>query len=195
MRFLAVQILNSLALLLAAGLLLVAAQQGSPAAAPPGAQFTLMTSAYSDGANIPVKYSCDGKPNAVSPALQWSNPPSGAVSFTLILHDADAHAAKSMWDVTHWIVWNIPGSVSQLPEGVAAAPQMPDGTTQGVNVRGVNGYQGPCAAPGKPHHYTLELYALDTKLDLGPTSARADVMKAMDGHIIGKAVYIGMFHR
>jgi Raf kinase inhibitor-like YbhB/YbcL family protein len=72
---------------------------------------------------------------------------------------------------------------------------MDDGAIQGKNVRGVNGYQGPCPPPGKPHHYTFELYVLDNTLDLGPDASRADVMKAMDGHIIGKAVYVGFFHR
>lgn len=195
MRITAVQSLKALALLLAAGLLPVAAQQGAPPAAPPAPQFMLMSSAFSDGGDIPVKYSCAAKPSAVSPSLQWSNIPKGAVTLTLIFHDPDAHPGKGTSDVTHWIMWNIPSTLTQLPEGVPANPQMPDGTTQGKNIRGVNGYQGPCPPAGKPHHYTFELYVLDAKLDLGADATRADVLKAMDGHIIGKGVYIGLFHQ
>jgi Raf kinase inhibitor-like YbhB/YbcL family protein len=195
MRITVVQSFRALALLMVAGLLPVAAQQGAPPAAPPGPQFLMSSPAYSDGGEIPVKYSCSAKPSAVSPALEWTNVPKGATSFTLIFHDPDAHPGKGMSDVTHWIVWNIPATVTQLPEGVAASPKMDDGAIQGKNIRGVNGYQGPCPPPGKPHHYTFELYVLDTTLDLGPDASRADVLKAMDGHIIGKAVYVGFFHR
>jgi Raf kinase inhibitor-like YbhB/YbcL family protein len=191
MRTTVVHSLKAVALLLVAGMLPVAAQQ----AAPPAPQFTMSISAFSDGGNIPVKYTCSAKPNFVSPALEWSNTPKGAASFTLIFHDPDAHPRKGMSDVTHWIMWNIPATATHLPENVPAMAQMSDGAIQGKNIRGVNGYQGPCPPPGKPHHYTFELYVLDTKLAAGPEATRADVLKAMDGHIIGKAVYIGMFHR
>jgi len=172
-----------------------AAQQSAPAPAAPAPQFMLMSSAFRDGGEIPVKYSCAAKPAAVSPALQWSNTPAGAVTYTLIMHDPDAHPMKGMSDVTHWMMWNIPATLMQLPDGVQAAATMPDGTVQGKNIRGANGYQGPCPPAGKPHHYTFELYVLDAKLDLGPDASRMDVLKAMDGHIIGKAAYIGYFHQ
>ncbi len=80
-----------------------------------------------------------------------------------------------MSDVTHWIVWNIPATATSLLENVPAAPKMDNGAIQGKNIRGVNGYQGPCPPPGKPHHYTFELYVLDNTLDLGPDASRADV--------------------
>ena len=195
MRITIASAMKAVALLLAAGLLPAAAQQAPPAAAPPGPQFMMSSPAYSDGGEIPVKYSCSAKPAAVTPALEWMNVPKGAASFTLIFHDPDAHPGKGMSDVTHWIVWNIPATSTGLSEDVAAGPKMADGAVQGKNVRGVNGYQGPCPPPGKPHHYTFELYVLDNTLDLGPDASRADVLKAMDGHIIGKAVYVGFFHR
>ena len=73
---------------------------------------------------------------------------------------------------------------------------LPDGGVQGKNLRGTNAYMGPGAPATAPeHHYTFELFALDTKLDLGPDASRADVMKAIEGHIVGKAVYEGRFHR
>jgi hypothetical protein len=102
---------------------------------------------------------------------------------------------KGAMDVTHWIFWNIPGTSSAVGAGVKP-DSSPDGIVQGVNIRKVNGYQPPCPPPGAtPHHYIFEIYALDTKLDLAAGSSRADLLKAMDGHVIGKSTYIGMFGR
>lgn len=162
--------------------------------APPPSKFKLMTSAYSEGSMIPAQYSCADK-NASTPALQWSNPPDGTASFTIILHDTDAAPGKNSMDVTHWIFWNVPGTSTLLAAGIKP-DSSPDGIMQGKNVRGVNGYQPPCPPPGaNPHHYIFEIYALDTKLDLPAGSSRADLLKAMDGHVIGKATYVGIFGR
>ena len=179
--------------LLTLGMGIAAAQQQQAPAAPPS-KFKLMSSAYSEGAMIPTQYSC-ADPNASSPALQWSNPPAGAVNFAVILHDTDAAPAKGTMDVTHWIFWNIPASSTMVAAGVKP-DSSPDGIVQGKNVRNVNGFQPPCPPPGAtPHHYIFELYALDAKLDLPAGSARADLLKAMDGHVIGKATYVGLFGR
>ena len=170
-----------------------AAQQQQAPAAPPS-KFKLMSSAHSEGAMIPTQYSC-ADPNASSPALQWSNPPAGAVSLAVILHDTDAAPAKGTMDVTHWIFWNIPASSTMVAAGVKP-DSSPDGIVQGKNVRNVNGFQPPCPPPGAtPHHYIFELYALDAKLDLPAGSTRADLLKTMDGHVIGKATYVGLFGR
>ena len=176
---------------LAAGTANLAAQQP---AAPAPSKFKLSTSAYAEGTQIPTQYSC-ADPNATSPALQWSNPPAGAASFAVILHDTDAAPAKGTMDVTHWIFWNIPGSSAQVA-GAVKPDTTPDGIQQGKNVRGVNGFQPPCPPPGgTPHHYIFELYALDQKLDIVTGATRADLLKAMDGHVIGKATYVGLFGR
>src|SRR5262249_43902396 len=99
-------------------------------------------------------------------------------------------------DVLHWMIFNIPGSAHELAEGVPANAQLADGTVQAKNRRGAVGYMGPGAgAAGPYHHYTFELFALDTKLDLGLDATREDVLKAIDGHILGKAVVFGRFHR
>jgi len=170
---------------------LAAQQQAAP---PPPSKFKLMSPAYSEGSMIPTQYSC-ADTNAVSPALQWSNPPAGAMSFAVILHDTDAAPGKNSMDVTHWIFWNIPGTSTSVPANVKPDAS-PDGIVQGKNVRNVNGFQPPCPPPGAtPHHYIFELYALDTKLDLPAGSTRADMLKAMDGHVIGKATYVGLFGR
>lgn len=161
--------------------------------AKPG--LTLTTTAFEDGAVIPAKYT-QSVPMPVSPALSWTNVPEGTVTFTLILHDPDAAPQKKADDVLHWLMFDIPASVHELPEGVPPTAQMPDGSIQAKNLRGNVGFMGPGAgAAGPYHHYTFELYALDTKLDLGPDATRADVLKAMDGHILGKGVLVGRFHR
>ena len=186
-------ILLVLGFLLTLGMGSAAAQQQQAPAAPPS-KFKLMSSAYSEGSMIPTQYSCADS-NGSSPALQWSNPPAGAVSFAVILHDTDGAPAKGTMDVTHWIFWSIPASSTMVTAGVKP-DSSPDGIVQGKNVRNVNGFQPPCPPPGAtPHHYIFELYALDAKLDLPAGSARADLLKAMDGHVIGKATYVGLFGR
>jgi Raf kinase inhibitor-like YbhB/YbcL family protein len=168
-----------------------AQQQATP---PPPSKFKLMSPAYSEGSMIPTQYSC-ADPNAGSPALQWSNPPAAAVSFAVILHDSDGAPGRGSMDVTHWIFWNISATSTMVPAGVKPDTS-PDGIVQGKNIRNVNGFQPPCPPPGAtPHHYTFEIYALDTKLDLPAGSTRADLLKAMDGHVVGKATYAGVFGR
>jgi Raf kinase inhibitor-like YbhB/YbcL family protein len=186
-----VQSFAILALLLVAGVASVAAQQQ---AAPPPSKFKLTSSAYTEGSMIPTQYSC-ADPNATSPALSWSNPPNNTASFAVIFHDTDAAPAKGTMDVTHWIFWNIPASSTEMM-GAVKPDTSPEGIMQGKNVRGVNGYQPPCPPPGAtPHHYIFELYALDQKVDLPAGATRADLLKAMDGHVIGKATYVGIFGR
>ena len=184
--------LTVLASLLVAGAACIAAQQ--PATPPPPSKFKLMSSAYAEGSMIPTQFSC-ADPNAASPALSWTNPPANTVSFAIVMHDTDAAPMKGVMDVTHWIFWGIPGASTSVAAGVKP-DSMPDGIMQGVNIRKVNGYQPPCPPPGAtPHHYIFEIYALDTKLDLAAGSARADLLKAMDGHVIGKSTYVGLFGR
>jgi len=185
-------LLSVSALLIVAGVAGVAAQQQQ--APPPPSKFKLMSSAYTEGSMIPTQYSC-ADPNATSPALSWSNPPTAAQSFAVIMHDTDAAPMKGVMDVTHWIFWGIPASSTSVA-GAIKPDTSPAGIMQGKNIRGVNGYQPPCPPPGAtPHHYIFEIYALDTKLDLAAGSARADLLKAMDGHVIGKATYVGLFGR
>jgi len=135
-------------------------------------------------------------PAPVSPRLEWTNVPAGVVSFALILHDPDGAPGKSSEDVLHWLAFNIPGTATSLVGGQSADAQLPDGTIQAKNRGGRVGFMGPGAgAAGPYHHYTFELYGLDTKLSLGPDASRADVLKAMDGHVVAKAALEGRFHR
>ena len=177
----------------AAAVLATAQQPAQKAPARPG--LTLTSPAFEDGGIIPNKYT-QADPNPVSPKLEWTNVPPNTASFALILHDPDVALQKKTDDVLHWMAFNIPGTAHELAEGLPADAKLPDGTIQAKNLRGAVGFMGPGApAAGPHHHYTFELFALDTKLDLGPDATRADVLKAMDGHILGKGVLVGRFHR
>jgi hypothetical protein len=167
---------------------------GQQPAAPPPSKFKMTTSAYFDDDWIPVQYTC-GVSDAGSPGIQWSDAPQGTMSLAIIFHDTDAAPGKGAMDVTHWILWNIPATAVELAAGMRPDAS-PDGIHQGKNIRGVNGYQPPCPPPGAlPHHYVFELYGLDTKLDLAAGSSRADLLKAMDGYVLGKASVVGIFRQ
>ena len=162
---------------------------------PAGPGMTLTTTAFPDGGEIPAKYT-QSVSDPVSPKLEWTHVPAGTVSFALIMHDPDVARNKTTTDMLHWLIFNIAGSARSLPEGVAPGTSGPDGSLQAKNGGEVNGYRGPGApAAGPHHHYTFELYALDTKLDLGSDTTRPDILKAMEGHVLGKAVLEARFHR
>ena len=169
---------------------------GRGPAVPP---LIMTTSAWEDGGVIPDKYTMAAGPNAVSPELKWSQVPAGTQSLVLLMHDPEPVLAKgSKMDITHWLIWNIPGTSTGLPEAVPAG-ELPDGSRQ-VSLRS-NSYMGPGAPPGPYHHYTFELYALDTKLEVPQgtpqeaAATRTAVVNAMDGHVLGKAVLVARFHR
>ncbi len=178
-------------------LALVAAQANGQQAKPPAKPgLTLTTTAFEDGGIIPNMYTQAASGTPVSPALEWTHVPDGTVSFALILHDPDTSLHRTTEEVLHWMIFNIPGTAHGLPQGVPGNAQLPDGAIQAMNTHGSPGYMGMGAAAAGPyHHYTFELFALDTKLSLGPNATRADALKAMDGHVLGKGVLVGRFHR
>lgn len=173
------------------------AQAPAAAPAPPKPGLTLTSSAFEDGAIIPNKYTQAAAPaTPVSPALAWTHVPDGTVSFALVVDDPDTSLSHTTEEVLHWMVFNIPAAATSLPENAGDQAQLPDGSIQALNRAKKVGYMGMGAgAAGPYHHYTFQLYAVDTKLSLGPDATRADVMKAMDGHILGKGVTVGRFHR
>jgi len=184
------RILTGCVVFAAAALVLAQAPKG-----PPRPGLTLTSPDFPDGGEIPAKFT-QSDPSPVSPKLEWTHVPPGTVTFALILHDPDVAIQKKTGDVLHWMIFNIPGNATSLPEGMPATATMPDGAIQAKNLRGAVGFMGPGApAAGPDHHYTFELFALDTKLDLGPDASRADVLAAMEGHILGKGVLVGRFHR
>jgi len=169
--------------------------QAPPAAAPAVPGLTVTSPAFDDGSIIPPKFT-QSVDSWVSPQLKWTSVPPNTLSFVLIAHDPDVALEKKTGDVLHWMAFNIPGTSTGLPEGVPTNATLTDGTIQAKNRRGLVGYLGPGApAVGPYHHYTFELFALDTKLSLGPDATRADVLAAMDGHILGKGVLVGRFHK
>jgi Raf kinase inhibitor-like YbhB/YbcL family protein len=176
-------------------LTIAALLETSYALGQPNAGLTLTTSAFDDGGIIPSKYTAAAPGAPFSPVLTWMNVPAGTVSFALLLHDPDTSVDKTTTEILHWMVFNIQATTRELSEGVPARMQLPDGAVQGRNYSGKVGYIGMGApAPGPYHHYTFELFALDTKLSLGPSATEAEVLKAMDGHVLAKGVLVGRFH-
>ena len=175
----------------------------APAGAPAAPAMTLTIPGFPDGGQIPVKFSQAAEGAApgegTSPAMTWANVPAGTQSFVLHMHDLDVARNKTTDDQAHWVVWNIPGTATGLPEGV---PQAVHNSPMAA-IRSAR--RDPCIAvlapppTGPMHHYMFEIFALDTKLEVQPAAdafeTRAAVMKAMQGHILGKAVYGGLFRR
>lgn len=169
---------------------------GGGKGAPKAPGMSLSSPDFEDGGIIPEKYTQQAGPTAPNPKLVIGNVPPGTQTFVLLFHDPDGVPSKGAADVTHWLAFNIPGDKREIEGGMPTDAKLPDGTIQAKNQRGAAGYMGPGNGAINPyHHYTFELWALDTKLDLGPDASRDDVMKAMAGHAIGKAVLEGRFKR
>lgn len=149
----------------------------------------LESSAFKDGDRIPDRFTCSGQD--VSPALRWSDAPSGTASFVLICDDPDA----PMMTWVHWVVYNIPGNSSGLPEDVPKQRSLRDGSLQGENSWKRIGYGGPCPPRGKPHRYYFKLYAIDRLLELKPGASKKEVQTAMDGHVVAQAELVGIYGR
>jgi hypothetical protein len=162
---------------------------------------TLTTTAFADGGTIPERHAQAGRD--VSPALTWTGAPDSTTSFVLIVRDADAALGNGTDDMLHWMVWNIPGTATSLPEGL---PQgVPPGGQGTSTIRQISAsgpyYRGPAApSTGAAHHYIFELYALDANVNvpavgMSPPATRAAVMAAMATHIRGKGVLVGLYRR
>ena len=164
---------------------------GKPLAQEKGATISLQISstAFSPGETIPKKFTCDGPD--VSPQLKWNDPPANTQSIALIMDDPDAPGGT--W--VHWALYDLAANTRELPEGVAKQEQLSSGARQGRNDFGKIGYGGPCPPPGKPHRYFFKLYPLDAKLGLKAGATKADVERAMKGHILAQAELIGKYGR
>ena len=149
----------------------------------------LMSSAFKEGAAIPVKYTGDGLD--ISPPLAWINVPAGTQAFVLICDDPDAPVGT--W--VHWVLYDIPGTATNLPERVASTPTVPGIGTHGVNDFRRLGYGGPAPPPGKPHRYFFKLYALDAPTGLASGRSKRDLLHAINGHILAKAQLMGTYKR
>lgn len=152
------------------------------------ATITVTSTAFSEGGMIPSKYTCDG--SDLSPPLSWSGTPAGTKSIALICDDPDAPVGT--W--VHWVVFNIPSDARGLPEGTTAAKGLPAGAKQGMNDFRKKDYGGPCP-PGGTHRYYFKVYALDTMLQLKEGSTKAELLKAMEGHILAQGQLMGRYQR
>jgi Raf kinase inhibitor-like YbhB/YbcL family protein len=155
----------------------------------PDTTLTLKSPAFEKGQTIPVQYTCDGKD--VSPEVSWANVPAGTKSFALIIDDPDA--GSNPW--VHWVIFNIPRNQRMLEKDVPNKKELKSGALQGVNDFKNIGFGGPCPPKGPAHRYVMKFYALKSRLDLKAGVTKAQVIKAMKGHIIGKAVLKAKYKR
>jgi hypothetical protein len=150
-----------------------------------------------------MKYAAHGDNKSPAFEFHWNlgtNPstaPPSLQSYAVIFHDVENSSNKTTTDTLHWTAFNIPGTAQGLPEGLGSG-DLSDGTRNGPGIASRGGktpaYFGPGAGPGPIHHYVFEFYALDMKLDLPASTTREELLKAMDGHVVGKAAWFGRFH-
>jgi len=150
--------------------------------------FSLTSPAFEQGGAIPLRYSCDGED--LSPPLQWSDPPAGTGSFVLICDDPDAPIGT--W--VHWVVYNLPASSRELPEGIGSDGGFPDTGLHGRNSWKRADYGGPCP-PSGTHRYFFHLYAVDSQLVLDQAATKEQVLREIAGHVLGEAELMGTFRR
>ena len=148
----------------------------------------ITSTAFEEGGMIPEKYTCDGID--VSPPLMWTSIPEGTKTIALICDDPDA--PMGTW--VHWVLFNLPAKINELSENVPTDEELKSGAKQGRNDFRKIGYGGPCP-PGGTHRYYFKLYALDTELDIKSGAVKEQLLKAMEGHILGKGQLMGRYKR
>ncbi len=148
----------------------------------------ITSSAFAESGMIPPKYTCDGQD--VSPPLRWGSVPEGTRSIALICDDPDA----PMGTFVHWVLYNLPAEARELPEGVPVQETLPNGARQGTSDFGTTGYGGPCP-PGGTHRYFFKIYALDAPVELSAGATKAELLGAMEGHILAQGQLMGKYRR
>jgi len=155
-------------------------------------KFEIRSTEFDHDGKMPRRFTCEG--DDVSPPLAWSGTPEGTRSLVLIMDDPDAPDPRNprmTW--VHWVLYDIPATAGELAEKVVPSA-LPHGTREGFNDWNRTGYGGPCPPIGR-HRYFHKLYALDTALgDLGDAT-KADVERAMKGHVLAEAVLIGTYQK
>lgn len=149
---------------------------------------TINSPAFLHEGVIPPAYTCEGAD--ISPPLEWLGVPAGTKSLALIVDDPDAPdpAAPKMTYV-HWVLFNIPPQTKALPENMA---ELPPGAQEGVSDFGQTGYGGPCPPIGT-HRYYFKLYALDAMLAIKGFPTKAELLAAMEGHVLEQATLMGTY--
>ncbi len=151
--------------------------------------FAIESTAWRAGETIPKKFTCDGAD--VSPPLEWKSAPAGTQSFSLVAEDPDAPSGL----FTHWMIYDLPANATSLAENQPRQKELGNGARQGRNSFGKVGYGGPCPPPGPAHRYFFRLYALNGKLELAPGASREQFNRAIAGHILAQAEYMGRYGR
>ncbi len=149
----------------------------------------LSSPTFRAGQPIPMQYTCDGVD--MSPPLAWEGVADGVRSLALICDDPDAPGGT--W--VHWVLFNLPANVAALEAGLAKTGTLPNGARQGRNDFKHLGYGGPCPPPGRAHHYVFRLYALDAEMKLPSGATKAELLRAMKGHILAQAELVGIYRR
>jgi len=152
----------------------------------------LTSPSFAEGAPIPSRHTCEG--GDVSPPLAWSGVPAGTQSLVLIVDDPDAPdpaAPRTTW--VHWVLYNLPPQATGLPED-ARRGLLPAGTVEGLNDWKRTGYGGPCPPVGR-HRYVLKLYALDRTLFSVGSATKAELERAMEGHVLAQGQLIGTYQK
>jgi Raf kinase inhibitor-like YbhB/YbcL family protein len=148
----------------------------------------LESAGFRNGQPIPARYTADGRD--VSPELSWGGVPPETKSLALVCEDPDA--PRGIW--VHWVLYELPPGVAALPEGVPPRESLTGGGTHGKNDFGKLGYGGP-APPSGTHRYFFRLYALDCSLPLPPGATRAELLRAMEGHVLARGELMGTYSR
>lgn len=149
----------------------------------------LTSSAFETTGQIPARYTCEGED--ISPPLKWNFVPSDAQSLVLICDDPDAPSGT----FSHWVLYDIPADVEELPPSVPPEPSLEWGAQQGRNDFGNIGYGGPCPPHGSTHEYYFRLYALNEELDLPPGATREQVLDRIQDSIVEKTEITGQYNR
>lgn len=161
----------------------LAACAAAPEGGPEMSSISVTSPAYLEGGMIPARFTVDGED--IHPSYRLSRVPEGAQSLALILDDPDA--PMGTW--VHWVAWNLPGDLQEISEG-----PLPDGAVEGTNSWGRQGYGGP-SPPSGTHRYFLEIFALDTRLDLPPSTGAEGLRRAIEGHVLATGRLMGRYHR
>src|SRR5262249_23618297 len=153
----------------------------------PAADLQVTSAAFLDGRPIPSEHTCDGQDS--SPPLKWSGAPQSTKSIAIICEDPDAPGGT--W--THWVLYNLPGDLTELSEGTPRSESSVRGALQGNNDFGRAGYGGPCPPPGATHHYAFKVFALDSSLDPIANATGQQLEQAMRGHVVGEGTLVGTY--
>jgi Raf kinase inhibitor-like YbhB/YbcL family protein len=151
--------------------------------------FKISSTAFKHNQAIPAKYTCQG--SDLSPALAWTGAPTGTKAFALICDDPDAPSGT----FTHWLIYDMPATLTGLGEGVAAGATVSGVGKQGVNDFGKTQYNGPCPPAGKVHHYNFTLYALSAQTGLAGGTTLSQLTAKLSTLSLGKTVVIGTYSR